>query len=67
MPTDTVDSEDCTLDRIRVGLQLGLGLAGIVFGMASLADIIEYQIPAVVWFAVSAVLFAYAVHLSRRP
>ncbi|ELZ03812.1 hypothetical protein C480_15655 [Natrialba aegyptia DSM 13077] len=67
MPTETVDSEDRILDRIRFGLQLGIGLAGIVFGVASLADIIEYQIPAVVWFAVSAVLFAYAAHLSRRP
>lgn len=66
MPNDTTDSEGGPFARVPFSVQLGLALVGLVFAVASLADIIEYQIPAVVWFVVSAGLFVRAVHLSRQ-
>lgn len=67
MPAEAAESRDGSFLRVPFEAYLGFALVIAVYGAAGLADIIEYQTSAVVWFAVAAGAFGYLVHQLRFP
>ena len=65
MPTDASGYIDDLSIGVPYEAYLGFGLVIVVYSVAGLADIIEYQMPAVVWFAVAAGAFGYLVDQVR--
>lgn len=70
MTAESADSGGRLFARLPFGVQFGLALVGLVFAVATLADIIAPPIPndvwAIVWFAVAVGLLVRAVRLSRQ-
>jgi hypothetical protein len=69
MPTEDAGSKRGLFSRLPFAVQLGIAIMCAAYGVASLTDVIAYQIPsnvlAVMYFAVAAYLFVRAARLSR--
>lgn len=61
MPTKLKESRSRTHHRVRIGLQLILGIALIVYGIGLFTGTFTWTPPAIVYFAVGISLGTYGV------